>query len=139
MIDPYFNHSLSNLTFCWFLNDRYNQNLKESAADLIKLSCQYLKCKTEKHNVLSTIFNCLFFVDVFPLWSRFWLFLFFSFLLSFKNAKCTTHEHSVITRVGLNLNVEFESAHEILVNLNSTFAKSINLNLVFSKSMNLNH
>ena len=42
--------------------------------------------------------------------------------------------------VGLNLNFEFESAHELLMNLNlnSTFAKSMNLNLVFSKSMNLN-
>ena len=41
--------------------------------------------------------------------------------------------------VGLNLNFEFEfeSAHELLMNLNSTFAKSMNLNLVFSKSMNL--
>ena len=48
------------------------------------------------------------------------------------------------TRVGLNLNFEFESAHELLMNfnfnLNSTFAKpmNLNLNLVFSKSMNLN-
>ena len=48
----------------------------------------------------------------------------------------------VSTRVGLNLNFEFESAHELLMNLNlnSTFAKSMklnsNLNLVFSKSMN---
>ena len=47
-------------------------------------------------------------------------------------------------RFGLNLNfeLEFESAHELLMNLNlnSTFAKSINLNLnlAFSKSMNLN-
>ena len=47
-------------------------------------------------------------------------------------------------RVGLNLNFEFKSAHELLMNLNlsldSTFAKSmnLNLNLVFSKSMNLN-
>ena len=36
------------------------------------------------------------------------------------------------------LNFEFESAHEFLMNLNSTFTKSMNLNLVFSKSMNLN-
>ena len=42
------------------------------------------------------------------------------------------------TRFGLILTFEFESAHEILMNLNSTFAKSMNLNLVFSKSMNLN-
>ena len=42
------------------------------------------------------------------------------------------------TRVGLNLNFEFESAHELLMNLNLTFAKSMNLNLVFFKSMNLN-
>ena len=48
------------------------------------------------------------------------------------------------SRVGLNLNFEFESAHELLINLNlnlnSTFAKSMNLNLNFdfSKSMNLN-
>ena len=36
--------------------------------------------------------------------------------------------------------IEFDSAHELLMNLNSTFAKSmnLNLNLVFSKSMNLN-
>ena len=48
-------------------------------------------------------------------------------------------EHTrVVIRVGLNLNFEFESAHELLMNLNSTFAKSMNLNLVFSKSMNLN-
>ena len=46
------------------------------------------------------------------------------------------------TRVGLNLDFESESAHEVWIklNLNATFAKSINLNLnsVFSKSMNLN-
>ena len=40
------------------------------------------------------------------------------------------------------MNFEFESAHELLMNLNSTFAKSmnlnLNLNLVFSKSINLN-
>ena len=43
-------------------------------------------------------------------------------------------------RVGLILNFRFESAHELLMNLNSTSAKSINLNLslVFSKSMKLN-
>ena len=46
----------------------------------------------------------------------------------------------ITTRVGLNLNFEFESAHELLMNLNlnSTFAKSMNLNFDFSKSMNLN-
>ena len=47
-----------------------------------------------------------------------------------------------LCRVGLNLNFEFESAHELLMNLNlnSTSAKSMNLNLnsVFSKSMSLN-
>ena len=43
-----------------------------------------------------------------------------------------------VIRVGLNLNFEFESAHELLMNLNLTFAKSMNLNLAFSKSMNLN-
>ena len=56
------------------------------------------------------------------------------------------HNSSIIrgahtwSRVGLNLNFEFQSAHEILMNLNSTFAKSMNFNfnLVFSKSMNLN-
>ena len=42
------------------------------------------------------------------------------------------------SEVGLKLNFEFESAHEILMNLNSIFAKPMNLNLVFSKSMNLN-
>ena len=46
------------------------------------------------------------------------------------------------TRVGLIFNFRFESAHELLMNLNlnSTSAKSMNLNLslVFSKSMNLN-
>ena len=43
-------------------------------------------------------------------------------------------------RVGLNLNFEFESVHEVLINLNSTFSKAmkLNLNLVFSMSMNLN-
>ena len=47
-------------------------------------------------------------------------------------------KRAVLTRVGLNLN--FESAYELLINLNlnSTFAKSMNLNLVLSKSMNLN-
>ena len=47
---------------------------------------------------------------------------------------------NVVSRVGLNLNFEFESAHELLMNLNlnSTFAKSMNLNFDFSKSMNLN-
>ena len=34
--------------------------------------------------------------------------------------------------------IEFGFTHELLMNLNSTFAKSMNLNLVFSKSMNLN-
>ena len=43
-----------------------------------------------------------------------------------------------MTRVGLNLNFEFESAHELLLNLNFVFSKSMNLNLIFSKSMNLN-
>ena len=47
-----------------------------------------------------------------------------------------------VVRVGLNLNFELESAHELLMklnlNLNSTFAKLMNLNLAFSKSMNLN-
>ena len=44
------------------------------------------------------------------------------------------------TRVGLNSNFEFESAHEFLMNLNLNFvfSKSMNLNFVFSKSMNLN-
>ena len=38
------------------------------------------------------------------------------------------------------MNLNFESAHELLMNLNlnSTFAKLMNLILVFSKSMNLN-
>ena len=36
----------------------------------------------------------------------------------------------VLSRVGLNSNFEFESAHEFSINLN--------LNFVFSKSMNLN-
>ena len=49
-----------------------------------------------------------------------------------------TTAKSVGTRVGLHLNFEFESAHEILMNLNSAFATSMNLNLGFSKSMNLN-
>ena len=43
--------------------------------------------------------------------------------------------------VRLNLNFEFKSAHELLMNmnLNSTFAKSMNLNLAyFFKSMILN-
>ena len=44
----------------------------------------------------------------------------------------------VIFRVGLNLNFEFESAHELLMNLNFVFSKSMNLNFVFSTSMNLN-
>ena len=42
------------------------------------------------------------------------------------------------TRVGLNLNFEFESTHEFFMNLHFVFSKSMNLNLVFSKSMNLN-
>ena len=42
----------------------------------------------------------------------------------------------VVGRVGLNLN--FESAHELLINLNFVFSNSMNLNFVFSKSMNLN-
>ena len=45
-------------------------------------------------------------------------------------------------RVGLNLNFEFKSTHEFLMNLNLNFvfSKSMNLNLnfVFSTSMNLN-
>ena len=48
----------------------------------------------------------------------------------------------VATRVGLNSNFEFESAHELLMilNWNSTFAKpmNFNLNLVSVKSMNFN-
>ena len=55
-------------------------------------------------------------------------------------------KRALAIRVGLNLNFELESAHELLMNLNlnlnSTFAKSMNLNLNlnfdFSKSMNLN-
>ena len=46
------------------------------------------------------------------------------------------------SRIGLDIKFEFESAHELLMNLNlnSTFAKSINLNLslVFANSMNMN-
>ena len=49
---------------------------------------------------------------------------------------------SVKSGVRLNLNFEFESAHELLMKLNMNlkliFAKSMNLNLVFSKSLNLN-
>ena len=46
----------------------------------------------------------------------------------------------VKSRFGMNLNFEFqfESAHELLINLNLVFLKWMNLNLVFSKSMNLN-
>ena len=44
----------------------------------------------------------------------------------------------VTSRVGLNLNFEFESAREFLMNLNFVFSKSMNLNFIFSKSMNLN-
>ena len=44
----------------------------------------------------------------------------------------------VMSRVGLNTNVEYESTHELLMNLNSVFAKSMNLNLVFAKSMSSN-
>ena len=36
------------------------------------------------------------------------------------------------------IEVEFESVHELLMNLNSTFTKSMNLLLIFAKSMNLN-
>ena len=38
------------------------------------------------------------------------------------------------------MNFEFVSAHELLMNLNPTFAKSMNLNWnsVFAKSMNMN-
>ena len=38
----------------------------------------------------------------------------------------------------INLNFEFESAYELLMNLNLVFSKSMNLNLVFLKSINLN-
>ena len=40
--------------------------------------------------------------------------------------------YEVLNRIGLNLVFEFESAHELLINLNlnSAFAKSMNLNLV---------
>ena len=41
-------------------------------------------------------------------------------------------------RVGLKLNFEFESAHELCMNLNFVFSKSMILNFVFSKSINLN-
>ena len=41
-------------------------------------------------------------------------------------------------RVGLNLNLEFESAHEFLMNLNFVFSKSMNQNFIFSKSMTWN-
>ena len=53
--------------------------------------------------------------------------------------RLTSHKQLLI-RVGLNLNFEFESAHELLMNLNFIFSKSMNLNLnfVFSTSMNLN-
>ena len=44
----------------------------------------------------------------------------------------------VLTRFGLNLNFEFESAHEFFMNLNFVISKSLNLNFVFFKSMNLN-
>ena len=43
----------------------------------------------------------------------------------------------MVIRVGLNLNFEFESSHELLMNLSLTFPKSMNLNLVFS-NLNLN-
>ena len=43
-----------------------------------------------------------------------------------------------LTRVELNLNFEFESAHELWMNSNFVFSNSLNLNFVFSKSMNLN-
>ena len=46
--------------------------------------------------------------------------------------------YTLYTRVGLNLNFEFEFAHELLMNLTLTFIKSMNLNLIFAKSMNLN-
>ena len=52
------------------------------------------------------------------------------------------NHYPILSTVGLNLNFEFESAHELLMNLNlnSTFVKSmnLNLNLVFSKPKNLN-
>ena len=41
-----------------------------------------------------------------------------------------------MTRVKLNLNFEYESAQELLMNF--VFSNSMNLNFVFSKSMNLN-
>ena len=43
---------------------------------------------------------------------------------------------SVGARVGLNLNFEFESAHELLMNLNFVFSKSMNLNFKIRKKMN---
>ena len=43
-----------------------------------------------------------------------------------------------MSRVGLNLNFEFESAHEFLMNLNFVFSKSMNLNFISSQSINLN-
>ena len=61
-----------------------------------------------------------------------------------KQMRLKSVSQSVHSRVGLNLNFEFESAHELLINLNlnsnSTFAKSVNLNMNFDflKSMNLN-
>ena len=48
------------------------------------------------------------------------------------------HVSTLGSRVGLNLNFEFESAHELLMNLKFVFSNSMNLNFVFSKSMNLN-
>ena len=48
----------------------------------------------------------------------------------------------VINTVGFNFEFEYESAHELLINLylNSTFAKSMNMNLnsISAMSMNLN-
>ena len=64
--------------------------------------------------------------------------------LSRKTRKNYMSSKMVVVRAGSNLNFEFESAHELLINLNlnSTFAKSMNLNLnvylIFAKSMNLN-
>ena len=42
------------------------------------------------------------------------------------------------TRVGLNLNFEFESAYKLVVNLNVDFQKSMNLNVDFCRLVNLN-
>ena len=46
----------------------------------------------------------------------------------------------VVTRVGLNLNFDFESVLEFFMNLKLNFdiSKSMNLNFAFSKSVNWN-